>query len=183
MATQVKRTVFLAAVLVGACAACADAGGRTASMRESEALGGWTNAAGARLTLGADRRMAGTALHNAMLGGTSCPDAVTGHWAFFGPLGDANTVYADDSFTSGDIIDLDIRSSEGACLMSAQVHRDARGFSLCLVEDPDSGCSARELLRPAPHADAAHGSRTVTRAARKSGNNARRASMPPGAKK
>ncbi|MEU3861072.1 hypothetical protein AB0F03_27510 [Streptomyces sp. NPDC028722] len=150
MTTEAKRAVFLAAVLVGACAACVNAGGGVASMREPEAVGGWTNAAGARLTLAADRRMAGTALHNALLGGTSCPDAVTGHWAFFGPVDDTGTSYADASFASGDTIALEITSPAGACLLSAQVRRDERGFDLCLTEDLDSGCSARELLRPAP---------------------------------
>ncbi|MFJ7150614.1 hypothetical protein ACIQVT_20815 [Streptomyces sp. NPDC100445] len=145
---MVRRSVFLAVVLAGTCVACADAGGAAASMREAEAVGTWSNAAGARLTLGSDRRMAGTGLHSALLGGTSCPDAVTGHWAFFGPLDATNSSYADDSFASGDTLALDVRSPQDACLLSAQVRRDGRGLDLCLVEDPDSGCSAGELLRP-----------------------------------
>ncbi|WP_405496466.1 hypothetical protein [Streptomyces sp. NBC_00096] len=94
--------------------------------------------------------MTGEALNSAMLGGTSCPDAATGHWSFYGAPTAAGSMFADEAFTSGDTVALSIEDPEGACLMSAQVRRDGRGFNLCLVEDPDSGCSEEELLRLEP---------------------------------
>ncbi|MFI1401100.1 hypothetical protein [Streptomyces sp. NPDC020681] len=92
--------------------------------------------------------MTGTELHNAMLGGTSCPESVTGQWSFFSSPTDAGLSVADASLSGGDTIALTTAGTE-ECLLSAQVRRDEQGFNLCLVQDPDSGCSTEELLRPA----------------------------------
>ncbi|MFD9475272.1 hypothetical protein [Streptomyces nojiriensis] len=110
-------------------------------------MGTWTSETGARLTLEADRRVTGTDLHKAMLGGTSCSDSVSGKWVFFSVPSKSGYSGADDSLTSGQHIAIS-RGGIEDCLVSALVRRDERGFNLCLVEDPDSSCSARELLRP-----------------------------------
>jgi hypothetical protein len=91
--------------------------------------------------------MTGESLNSAMLGGTSCPDAVTGHWSFFSAPDEAGSSFADDALTSGDTVSLSIGSPKDSCLLSALVRRDEHGLSLCLVADPDSDCSAEELLR------------------------------------
>ncbi|MGW2563842.1 hypothetical protein ACWCXB_32375 [Streptomyces sp. NPDC001514] len=148
VATVVKRAMFLAAVLIGACAACTDSGGEAPSIEGAALVGSWTNEAGARLTLDTDRQMTGTKLHEAILGGTSCPDSIAGQWAFFSPPDDRGTSHADHAFTRGDAVALRFDDQEKTCLLSAQVHRDEQGFNLCLMEDPDSECSAQELLRP-----------------------------------
>ncbi|MCZ0983479.1 hypothetical protein O1L60_42445 [Streptomyces diastatochromogenes] len=56
-------------------------------------------------------------------------------------------MFADDRFTSGDTVSMRIDDPKDPCLLSVQVRRDERGLDLCLAEDPDSGCSAEELLR------------------------------------
>ncbi|MCX5174603.1 hypothetical protein [Streptomyces virginiae] len=91
--------------------------------------------------------MTGENLTSAMLGGTSCPDAATGRWSFFSSPNDAGSSFADDALTSGDTVSLRIDDPKDSCLLSALVRRDERGLNLCLVEDPDSDCSAEELLR------------------------------------
>ncbi|MFI1176740.1 hypothetical protein [Streptomyces melanogenes] len=94
--------------------------------------------------------MTGERLKSAMLGGTSCPSAATGHWSFFSSPDKAGFMFADDRFTSGDAISVRIDDPKDSCLLSVQVRRDEHGLSLCLVEDFDSGCSAEELLRLEP---------------------------------
>ncbi|MFE7333036.1 hypothetical protein ACFU8W_51335 [Streptomyces sp. NPDC057565] len=94
--------------------------------------------------------MTGERLNSAMLGGTSCPDAATGHWSFFSSPDKAGSMFADDRFTSGDTISVRIDDPKDSCLLSVQVRRDEHGLNLCLVEDLDSGCSAEELLRLEP---------------------------------
>lgn len=94
--------------------------------------------------------MTGTRLSRAMLGGTSCPDTVAGRWSFFSAPDHLGGSGADDALTSGDRVALSIDGPKESCLLSAQVRRDGTVLSLCLVEDPDSGCSAKELLRPVP---------------------------------
>ncbi|MCX4821314.1 hypothetical protein OG883_15640 [Streptomyces sp. NBC_01142] len=113
-------------------------------------VGSWTNEAGARLDLEADRRMTGKELHSATPGGTSCPDTTVGRWSFFSPPNDAGTSIADEALTSGDNIALSIDDPGDSCLVSAQVRRNEQGFNLCLVQDPDISCSAEQLLRPNP---------------------------------
>ncbi|MEJ8639780.1 hypothetical protein [Streptomyces sp. MS2.AVA.5] len=63
---------------------------------------------------------------------------------------DNGSSFADDTFTSGDTVAFNIDKPNDTCLLSAQVLRDERGFNLCLVEDPDSGCSDKELLHHEP---------------------------------
>lgn len=145
-----RRVPALAAVLAWACVACAGTGGGAVQIEQSALVGSWTNEAGARLDLEADRRMTGKELHSAMLGGTTCPDTTAGRWSFFSPPNDAGTSFADGTLTSGDNIALSIDDQQDSCLLSAQVRQDEQGFNLCLVQDPDSGCSAEELLRPNP---------------------------------
>ncbi|WP_426402831.1 hypothetical protein ACN9M0_00380 [Streptomyces sp. R-07] len=94
--------------------------------------------------------MTGERLNSAMLGGTSCPDAATGHWSFFSSPDKAGSMFADDRFASGDTISVRIDDPKDSCLLSVQVRRDEHGLNLCLVEDLDSGCSAEELLRLEP---------------------------------
>ncbi|MEU1229395.1 hypothetical protein [Streptomyces sp. NPDC005828] len=99
--------------------------------------------------------MTGERLNSAMLGGTLCPDAATGRWSFFSSPDDAGSSFADDALTSGDTVSLSIDSPEDSCLLSALVRRDEQGLNLCLVEDPDSDCSADELLRQSVREDRA----------------------------
>ena len=96
--------------------------------------------------------MTGESIHKAMLGGTSCADAVVGTWTFFSPPDDIGSSFADDRLTSGNHIALTTGDPETSCLLSALIRRDAQGLNLCLVEDPDSDCSAKELLRREPTA-------------------------------
>ncbi|MEV7675828.1 hypothetical protein [Streptomyces sp. NPDC088752] len=138
----------MVAVFAWACAGCAQAGGEDARVGEAVLAGAWSNAAGARLRLEAERDMAGEHIERALLGGTSCPDAITGRWSFFSAPDEKGASFADDRFTSGDHIALTFGDQESSCLLSALIRRDAQGLSLCLVEDPDSDCSAEELLRP-----------------------------------
>ncbi|MFE2093532.1 hypothetical protein [Streptomyces sp. NPDC059460] len=94
--------------------------------------------------------MTGESLNSAMLGGTQCPDTAAGHWSFFGSPDATGTSFADEDFTSGDHIALTIDDPRTPCLLSALIQRDGQGLNLCLVEDPDSDCSAKELLRREP---------------------------------
>ncbi|MGW0902963.1 hypothetical protein [Streptomyces sp. NPDC002853] len=94
--------------------------------------------------------MTGESLNSAMLGGTSCPDAATGNWSFFSAPDEAGSSFEDKALTSGDSVSLTIESPKDSCLLSAQVMRDEQGLNLCLVEDPDFGCTAEELLRREP---------------------------------
>ncbi|MET7365711.1 hypothetical protein ABZS61_07750 [Streptomyces sp. NPDC005566] len=71
-----------------------------------------------------------------------------GHWSFFSSPDDTGTSFADDDFTSGDHMALTIGDQKTPCLLRAQIRHDGQGLNLCLVEDPDSDCSAEELLRP-----------------------------------
>lgn len=91
--------------------------------------------------------MTGENLNSAIFGTTSCPDAATGHWRFFSSPNGAGSSFADDALTSGDTVSLRIDYPKDSCLLSAMVRRDERGLNLCLVADPDSDCSAEELLR------------------------------------
>ncbi|MFF6995315.1 hypothetical protein ACFY93_10200 [Streptomyces sp. NPDC008313] len=147
MAPKTHRVPLLVAALAWACVACT-AGGDEASIDRTALVGRWTNGAGAQLVFRSAHRMSGTGLHDAMLGGTSCPDSVSGKWSFFSPPDDHGTSIADASLTSGDSVALHITTPGSHCILSAQVHRDDHGFNLCLAEDPDSGCSEEELLRP-----------------------------------
>lgn len=102
--------------------------------------------------------MTGESLNSAMLGGTQCPDTAAGHWLFFSTPDDTGSSFADDKFTSGDYIALPIDDPKASCLLSALIRRDEHGLNLCLVEDPDSDCSAKELLRRGkPRHQAGHG--------------------------
>lgn len=143
---------MLVVALAWACVACAQAGGDAARVDESALVGEWRNAAGAGLHLGSDRRMNWTHLNRAILGGTSCPDTAAGHWEFFGPPDAHGSSFADDALTRGDHVALAIDGSDSFCDVSAMVRRDGKGLDLCLVEDPDSDCSAEELLRREPGA-------------------------------
>lgn len=145
-----RRWPALVVALAWACVACADAGGDAARIDQSALVGEWSSLGGGLLHLRADHGMTGESLNSAMLGGTSCPDAATGHWSFFSSPNDAGSSFADDALTSGDTVSLRIDSPKDSCLLSALVRRDERGFNLCLVEDPDSDCSAEELLRLEP---------------------------------
>ncbi|MEU1436378.1 hypothetical protein ABZ438_20135 [Streptomyces sp. NPDC005786] len=145
----------IAAATIEPAAACADAGGEAARVDQTALVGDWTNHGGARLHLGADRGVKGQDLHHALLGGTTqCPDATTGHWQFFSSPNENGSSFADDALTSGDHVALGIEGTNEPCLLSALVRRDVQGLNLCLVEDPDSGCSAGELLRLEPGAPA-----------------------------
>lgn len=137
----------LAVALAWSCAACAASGGDAARIDQSALIGTWSNPGGALLRFKTDHRVTGEGLNQALLGGSSCPDAATGHWSFFSAPNDAGTSVADDTLTRGDTIALSIRSAQGSCQLSALVHRDEPGLNLCLVQDPDSDCSADELLR------------------------------------
>ncbi|MGW0117877.1 hypothetical protein [Streptomyces sp. NPDC003327] len=150
MSTSVRRWTVLVAALAWVCVACADAGGDAAHVDRSTLAGEWSSPGGARLHLGADLSMTGERLHSAMLGGTSCPDAATGHWSFYSPPDETGTAFADDGFTSGDTLSLRIDDPSVSCLLSVRVRRDEHGLNLCLLEDLDSGCSAEELLRSEP---------------------------------
>lgn len=150
MSTPARRWSALVAALAWACVACADAGGDAARIDQSELAGEWSSPGGALLRLRADRSMTGESLNSAMLGGTSCPDAATGHWSFFSAPDEEGSSFADDALTSGDTVSLRIVSPKNSCLLSALVRRDERGLNICLVEDPDSDCSAEELLRLEP---------------------------------
>ncbi|MEU1436374.1 hypothetical protein ABZ438_20110 [Streptomyces sp. NPDC005786] len=94
--------------------------------------------------------MTGESLNSAMLGGTPCPDTAAGRWLFFSTPDDTGSSFADDKITSGDINALDIDEPKTSCLLSALIRRDEQGLNLCLVEDPDSDCSFKELLRREP---------------------------------
>ena len=148
--TSARWLSALAAVLACVCAGCAGAGGEAARIDQSALAGVWGNPAGARLHLGADRSMTGESLNSAMLGGTQCPDTAAGHWLFFSTPDDTGSSFADDKFTSGDYIALPIDDPKASCLLSALIRRDEQGLNLCLVEDPDSDCSVKELLRREP---------------------------------
>ncbi|MGW0785496.1 hypothetical protein [Streptomyces sp. NPDC002913] len=150
MGTSVRRWAALVIALAWACVACADAGGEAARVDRTALVGDWTNHGGARLHLGADRSVTGQNLHHALGGTTPCPDATTGHWRFFSSRDEKGSAFADDAFTSGDHVTLGIEGTNEPCLLSALVRRDKQGLNLCLVEDPDSGCSAGELLRLEP---------------------------------
>ncbi|MFF8603814.1 hypothetical protein ACF065_31330 [Streptomyces sp. NPDC015232] len=152
----------MTAIFAWACAGCANAGGEAAHVGEAALAGTWSNAAGAHLRLEADRRMAGEGLKRALLGGTDCPDAIAGHWSFFSAPNDDGMSFAGDQFTSGDQISLTFGNPEVSCLLSALIRRDAQGLSLCLVEDPDSDCSAEELLRAEPTKSTGKGLKSPT---------------------
>ncbi|WP_234314214.1 hypothetical protein [Streptomyces sp. NRRL S-575] len=114
-------------------------------------MGDWTNREGARLHLSADRGMTGQGLHHALLGNTTrCPDAATGRWRFFSSPDEHGSSFADDALTGGDDVYLDLEGTNDPCFLIALVRRDEQGLNLCLVEDPDSDCSAEELLRLEP---------------------------------
>lgn len=95
--------------------------------------------------------MTGVGLHKAMQGGTPCPDTASGHWYFFSSPDDTGLSIADGALTKGDTVSLDIDDPTATCLLSAQIRHDGQGLNLCLVEDPDSSCSAKELLRLGQH--------------------------------
>ncbi|WP_228978524.1 hypothetical protein [Streptomyces sp. DH12] len=150
MRPKVYRAAALAALLAWSSVACT-AGGDTASIDQATLAGPWTNEAGARLVFEADRRATGTDLGSALPGTLSCPDSLSGTWSFFSAPTDTGFSAADASLTSGDTIGISITSVEDHCSLSAVVRRDAHGYNLCLVADPDSDCSTnKELLRPAP---------------------------------
>ncbi|MFD7561050.1 hypothetical protein ACFV9E_42025, partial [Streptomyces sp. NPDC059835] len=65
--------------------------------------------------------MTGESLNSAMLGGTSCPDTVAGHWNFYSLPNDAGSMFADDAFNSGDTVSLRIDDPKDSCLLSARV--------------------------------------------------------------
>ncbi|WP_405789417.1 hypothetical protein [Streptomyces sp. NBC_01367] len=153
MNASVGRWSVLIAALAWVGVACAPAGGGAARVDQSVLAGEWSNAGGERLRLGADRSMAWEGLNSAVFGSFSCPGAAAGRWSFFSPTEDGYS-YADDAFTSGDTVSLATDDTQGTCLLSAEVRRDGQGLNLCLVVDPDSSCSTKELLRlePAPQA-------------------------------
>ena len=129
--------------------ACGTAGGDVAKVDQVDVVGVWSNPGGATLYLSSDRGLSGTRLGKALLGGTMCPNDVKGRWSFHRPDGGDSSI-ADDVWTNGDTIDLDVGESVQHCLPAAEVRRDGDGLSLCLYEDPDSDCSEKELLRPQP---------------------------------
>ncbi|MFJ8015565.1 hypothetical protein [Streptomyces sp. NPDC096339] len=139
----------LVAALAWACSGCANAGGEAAWIDQTELVGEWSNPGGASLHLGADRVVSGRSLHSAMLGGTRCPDAMEGHWSFYSPV-EGHITYVDAAFTSGDHVNLAVKGEARPCGLSALIRRNGQGINLCLVEDPDSDCSAEELLHRVP---------------------------------
>ncbi|WP_418955253.1 hypothetical protein [Streptomyces tritici] len=148
MRASVRRFSALAAFAAWACTGYAGAGGEAARVDGSALMGTWTNAAGARLDLKPEWRMQGEGLHDALAEGTSCPETVAGRWTFFSAPDHAGSSLADGRTTSGDHVALMVDELDTPCALSAMVRRDGQGLNLCLVEDPDSDCSAEELLRP-----------------------------------
>ncbi|MFJ4862165.1 hypothetical protein [Streptomyces sp. NPDC088748] len=146
MGSRLHRGLAVGVVLAWASVACA-AGGDEASMDRTALVGTWTSETGARLTLGADRRVTGTDLRKALLGGSTCTDSASGEWSFYTAPDKAGSTHVDDSLTSGQQIAIGGDGMIGNCLLSAVVRKDERGFNLCLVVDPDSACSGKELLR------------------------------------
>ncbi|MFF1711962.1 hypothetical protein [Streptomyces sp. NPDC058268] len=147
MNAAVRRWLFLVAVLAWGGVACVNAGGEAARVDRSLLAGGWSNAGGERLRLGADGSMEWESLNSAVLGGASCPEAAAGNWKFFSPPDEVGLSVVDDAATSGDTVALNIDGAEDTCLLSGQVRRDGQGLNLCLVVDGDSDCSTEELLR------------------------------------
>ncbi|WP_329116317.1 hypothetical protein [Streptomyces sp. NBC_01465] len=144
------RAAALAAGLLWVCTACVSPGGPAAVVDQSELVGAWSSPTGAHLYLGADRTMSGTSMKKGLLGGTHCPDVVAGRWIFFTAPNEHGGSFGDETLTSGDTIALDMDAEDDPCLLSALIREDDKGVSLCLVEDPDSDCSAEELLRKEP---------------------------------
>ncbi|MFD7641762.1 hypothetical protein ACFV4P_14020 [Kitasatospora sp. NPDC059795] len=143
------RSAVLAGLVLVGCTACAYAGGDDVAIEQSALVGDWANMAGARLHIGDDHSATVSDLKHAVPDTTCATEVDDGTWEFWVPVDDDGGYSPSRTATKGKSFVLTLnRDRRGfRCSVDVAVRRDKHGLNLCLVMDPDQGCTEGELLR------------------------------------